>query len=139
FWRIVLRRWSAPVGRVGVIIRVFRTKVQPGTHKQYEALIQERVVPLMLKARGLVSLHVGCPLDDPPEEFLVMSVWRDLASMRAFVGPRWREAVVMPGEEHLVLHSVVAHSDGEELTGPARVAFDRIETSMPDLVGAMPG
>jgi heme-degrading monooxygenase HmoA len=100
-----------------LIIRVFRTKVKPGTHKQYEALLQERVVPLMLQAPGLVSLHIGCPLEDPPEEFLLMSVWRDHASMRAFVGPRWREAYVVPGEQHLVLHSIVDHYEGEELTG----------------------
>ena len=100
-----------------MIIRVFRTKVKPGTHKQYEALLQEQVVPLMLQAPGLVSLHIGCPLEDPPDEFLLMSVWRDLASMRAFVGPRWREAYVVPGEEHLVLHSIVDHYDGKEFSG----------------------
>ena len=53
-----------------MIIRVFRTKVRPGTHQQYEALIRQRVVPLMLEAPGLLSLHVGLPLDDPPDEFL---------------------------------------------------------------------
>src|SRR5687768_1419062 len=37
-------------GRNPVIIRVFRTKVKPGTHKRYEALIRERVVPLILDA-----------------------------------------------------------------------------------------
>jgi heme-degrading monooxygenase HmoA len=105
---------------VVVIIRVFRTKVRPGTHKEYEALIRERVVPLMLEAPGLISLHAGFPLDDPPEEFLLMSVWQDLASMRKFVGRRWREAVVLPGEEHLVLHSIVDHYEGEELTGQMR-------------------
>ena len=111
-----------------MIIRVFRTKVKPGTHEQYEALIQERVVPLMLRAPGLISLHIGCPLDDPPEEFLLMSVWQDLASMRAFVGPRWREAFVLPGEEHLVLHSIVDHrvyaicSDGDLMEGVSNEA-----------------
>jgi heme-degrading monooxygenase HmoA len=108
-------------GRVSLIIRVFRTKVKPGTHKQYEALIQERVVPLMLRAPGLISLHIGCPLDDPPEEFLLMSVWQDLASMRAFVGPRWREAFVLPGEEHLVFHSIVDHYEGKEFVGLANL------------------
>jgi hypothetical protein len=103
-----------------VIIRVFRTKVKPGTHTQYEALIRERVVPAILQAPGLVSLHAGFPIDDPPDEFLLMSVWQDLASMRAFVGPRWREALVLPGEAHLVLHSIVDHYEGEELTGPGR-------------------
>ena len=110
-----------------MIIRVFRTKVRPGTHKQYEALIRERVVPLILQAPGLISLHAGFPIDDPPDEFLLMSVWTDLASMRAFVGPRWREALVVPGEEHLVLHSIVDHYEGEELTGTAAATGARAD------------
>ena len=121
-----------------MIIRVFRTKVRPGTHQQYEALIRQRVVPLMLEAPGLLSLHVGLPLDDPPEEFLLMSVWQDLASMRTFIGVRWREPLVLPGEEHLVLHSIVDHYDGEELTGRARVAFDRAAIGPDDLLGMVP-
>jgi hypothetical protein len=92
----------------------------------------------MLQAPGLVSLHVGCPLDDPPEEFLVMSVWQDLASMRAFIGPRWREAVVLPGEEHLVLHSIVDHYDGEQMTA-ARFAFDGAGSVSHDLAAILPG
>jgi heme-degrading monooxygenase HmoA len=111
-----------------VIIRVFRTKVKPGAHKQYEALIRERVVPLMLEAPGLISLHAGFPLDDPPEEFLLMSVWQDLASMKQFVGRRWREAVVLPGEEHLVLHSIVDHYEGEELTGRGPLSLGAVDS-----------
>jgi heme-degrading monooxygenase HmoA len=121
-----------------MIIRVFRAKVRPGTHQQYEALIHQRVVPLMLEAPGLLSLHVGLPLDDPPDEFLLMSVWQDLAAMRAFIGARWREPLAVPGEEHLVLHSVVDHYDGEELTGRARAAFDRLATAPADLLGMVP-
>lgn len=121
-----------------MIIRVFRTKVKPGAHLAYEALIREQVVPRMLGAPGLVSLHVGLPLDDPPEEFLLMSVWRDLAAMRAFIGVRWREAYVFPGEEHLVFHSVVDHYDGEELTSPARDALLGRPTSPDPLLDAGP-
>jgi heme-degrading monooxygenase HmoA len=122
-----------------VIIRVFRTKVRPGTHKQYEALIRERVVPLMLEAPGLISLHAGFPLDDPPEEFLLMSVWQDLASMKQFIGRRWREAVVLPGEEHLVLHSIVDHYEGEELTGRARLPIEAIEPLSVPVGAGLPG
>ena len=121
-----------------MIIRVFRTKVRPGTHRQYEALIRQQVVPLMLEAPGLVTLHVGLPLDDPPDEFLLMSVWQDLAAMRAFIGSRWREPLVVPGEEHLVLHSIVDHYEGEELTGPASRNGDAVAVGA-DLVATLPG
>ncbi len=92
-----------------MIIRVFRSRVKPGMHEEYERLLRETVIPLMLQAPGLVKLHVGTPLDDPPQEFLLMSVWDNISSLRAFFGRRWRESVVVPGEAHLVAEAIVDH------------------------------
>ncbi len=92
-----------------VIIRVFRSRVKPGMHEEYERLLRDTAIPLMLAAPGLVKLHVGTPLDDPPQEFLLMSVWEDIGSLRAFFGRKWRESVVVPGEAHLVAEAIVDH------------------------------
>ena len=109
-----------------MIIRVFRSRVKPGKHREYERLIREEAVPLMLEAPGLVSLHVGTPLEDPPEEFLLVSIWRDLSTLRAFIGPRWREAVVLPGEAHLVAESIVDHYEAD-----AELVVARPEAAVP--------
>ena len=107
-----------------MIIRVFRSRVKPGLHEEYERLLRETAIPLMLAAPGLVKLHVGTPLDDPPREFLLMSVWQDIASLRAFMGRRWRESVVVPGEAHLVDEAIVDHYEVLDLAdiGPAPAA-----------------
>ncbi len=106
-----------------MIIRVYRARVKPGVHATYERLIREEAVPRMLASPGLISLHVGTPLEDPPQEFLLMSIWRDLASLRGFVGPRWRESFVLPGEAHLVAAAIVDHYEvAEELLAAAAAA-----------------
>jgi quinol monooxygenase YgiN len=104
-----------------MIIRVFRTRVKPGMHQDYERLIRAEAVPRMRAAPGLVALHVGYPLEDPPQEFLLMSIWEDMRSLRAFVGRHWREAVVLPGEAHLVAESIVDHYESmDDPTNDAR-------------------
>lgn len=107
-----------------MIIRVFRSRVKPGLHEEYERLLRETAIPLMLAAPGLVKLHVGTPLDDPPREFLLMSIWQDIGSLRAFMGRRWRESVVVPGEAHLVDEAIVDHYEVLDLAdiGPAPAA-----------------
>ena len=92
-----------------MIIRVFRSRVKPGLHEEYERLLRETAIPLLLAAPGLVKLHVGTPLDDPPREFLLMSVWENISALRAFFGRKWRESVVVPGEAHLVAEAIVDH------------------------------
>ena len=41
----------------------------------------------------------------------MVSVWRDLAAVKEFAGEQWREAVVLPGEAHLVEETIVYHSE----------------------------
>lgn len=101
-----------------MIVRVYRSRVQPGMHEAYDRWLKERAVPMIADAPGLVSLHVGAPLEDPPQEFLLMSIWRDLASLRAVFGHRWRDSFVLPGEEHLVAEAIVDHYECTEEIRP---------------------
>ncbi len=104
-----------------MIIRVFRSRVKPGMHEEYERLLRDTAIPLILSAPGLVKLHVGTPLDDPPREFLLMSVWENIGSLRAFFGRKWRESVVVPGEAHLVAEAIVDHYEVLETANLAPV------------------
>jgi hypothetical protein len=36
-------------------------------------------------------------------------MWKDLASIQAFTGPQWREAVILPEEEHLLKSTQLHH------------------------------
>jgi antibiotic biosynthesis monooxygenase (ABM) superfamily enzyme len=85
-----------------MIIRVFRARIHPGREDEFERFVQETGVPM-------VEGHAGCShvawgrnhWGDRPE-FMVVTHWDSVEALEAFAGPRWREAVVEPGEEHML-------------------------------------
>ena len=90
-----------------MIIRVFRAKVQPGMHAEYDALLQNEAIPGLSDQPGLIALHVGTPIPQTPDEFVVITLWKDLKSLQDFAGDQWLESFVLPGEEHMVKESTV--------------------------------
>lgn len=94
-----------------MIIRVFRARLKPGMREAYERLCREKTIPLMGGAPGNLAVHMGRPADQRSDDFVFVSVWKDLASLRAFVGERWDEAFILPGEADLLEEATVQHYD----------------------------
>ena len=92
-----------------MIIRVFRAIVRPGKHAEYEMLLQETAIPFMNAQHGMVSLLVGKPRSESPDEYVMISTWLDIAAIRAFAGDNWLESKVLPGEAELVIETFVHH------------------------------
>ena len=90
-----------------MIIRVFVAKTRPGANAKYERMIREQAMPLMQSYLGLMALHTGKSLENGGNEFVMVSIWRDLASLKAFTGDNWQQSVVLPGETELVEYVVV--------------------------------
>ena len=42
---------------------------------------------------------MGRPRDPSSTEYLFITVWEDVESIRAFAGERWQEAVIAPDED----------------------------------------
>lgn len=115
-----------------MIIRVFRGRVHPGMQAQYLRFLYERAVPEIGRHPGVLGFHVGEPLDDDGDEFVVMSVWSSLGDLRGFAGRRWRDARIMPGETELLREKHVHHylagpSQFPAPAPPTPAAPDRIE------------
>jgi heme-degrading monooxygenase HmoA len=92
-----------------MIIRVFRPTIHPGKEQEFEAFLRDTAVPLVSKQAGLVAQHVGRPRDPSSTEYVYMTVWEDVESIRAFAGERWQEAVITPDEEHLLKETWIGH------------------------------
>lgn len=69
-------------------------------------------MPLVSQQSGLVAQHVGKPRDPSSTEYLYVTVWEDVESIRAFAGERWQEAVIAPDEELLLSDTWIGHYDG---------------------------
>jgi heme-degrading monooxygenase HmoA len=94
-----------------MIIRVFRPTIYPGKQSEFESFLGEEAIPLVSRQSGLVAQHVGKPRDPSSTEYLYVTVWEDVDSIRAFAGERWQEAVITPEEEHLLKETWIGHYD----------------------------
>jgi len=94
-----------------VIIRVVRERVREGCEAEYEALLREAAASLLAGSPGLMFFYLCRPVGGKEGEFGVVSLWRDLGSLQAFAGKRWRESLLTPELAALVEESRVEHLD----------------------------
>ena len=92
-----------------MVIRVFRPTIHPGKEVEFESFLRVTAVPLVSRQSGIVAQHIGRPRHPSSTEYLFVTVWEDVESIRAFAGERWQEAVVAPEEEHLLKSTWIGH------------------------------
>ena len=94
-----------------MILRVFHARLKPGGRAAYERLCRAAMLPMMRAAPGCLAARIGAVTARRPNDFVVVSVWKDVASVRAFVGDHWQEAIILPGEADLLEEVRVQHFD----------------------------
>ena len=76
----------------------------------FERFVRDRALPQLRSQPGMLAAHLGLPTPAAPEEYMVITVWRDLESLRAFAGPEWDRVVLGPDEARLLARSWVHHA-----------------------------
>ena len=94
-----------------MIIRVFRARIRPGKIADFKQMVQEQSIPWLTSTEGMLGYFAGQPLGDDEREFVMVTLWRDLDSLRGFVGENWKTPVVTADEAPLV-EEMVAHHYG---------------------------
>lgn len=94
---------------MGTIIRIFRGTVVPGEVEAFAAFFLGEAVAIVRGFEGLVDVQVGLPSELTPREFLMITEWRDLESLKAFAGEDWQEAYIAPSEAPMIESAVVHH------------------------------
>lgn len=92
-----------------MIMRIFRARVKPGRRGDFERLVREKSIPIMRRQSGLITIQVGRPMERRPDEFVLVTVWEDLASLQRWTGENWNEVVPMPGEADLMEEATLQH------------------------------
>ncbi len=113
---VLIDQWpiSRPGGGSGEvvmqpIIRVFRAIVKPGKNDEFQSFFLDAALPLVRSQDGLLAVTIGLPSEVSPNEFLMISVWDSLDSLRKFAGEEWSKAVIDPREAHLMQETFVHH------------------------------
>src|SRR5207249_8772802 len=92
-----------------MIIRVFRVRVHDGKQQEFEQFLRVRALPLVQQQQGMISVQIGTPMSHTPNEFLVVTVWKDMAALKSFAGEQWQEPVIEPGEEIMLAETFLHH------------------------------
>ena len=92
-----------------MIVRVFQVTTHPGKEAEFGRFFRETAIPLMKRTPGLVSVMPGAPRPDSPREFCMVMVWKDLASLEAFVGEDYQSPHIDPAEAELVQSRTIKH------------------------------
>ncbi len=77
-----------------MIARVFRAKALPGKEGELEQEIRQGSVSLVKDRKGLVTYYAGRPIGRTGDEFVMITIWKELATVKAFAGPDWEKAVI---------------------------------------------
>lgn len=93
-----------------MIIRVFRARLKSGAYDAFARITDETTLPVMRVQPGLLTVRAGGP-GGTRDVFAILSVWKDLESLKAYTGDNWEEALVLPGEADLVIETSVQHFD----------------------------
>lgn len=92
-----------------MIIRVFRAKTHPGKQAEFEAKVKELSIPLVRSQKGLLAFFSGRPMASTPDEFVMVTVWKDLESLKAFAGMDWNVSVIPEPERPLLQANLIHH------------------------------
>lgn len=92
-----------------MIIRVFRAHVRTGKAAEFKTQVREVSVPLVRAQKGLLMYLAGEPLPSEDEEFVMVTLWDDLNSLKAFAGQEWWKSVIPDSEIPLLERTEVQH------------------------------
>ena len=94
-----------------MIMRIFQVTTRPGKENEFSRFFHETAIPLMKRTKGIVSVLPGAPRPDSPREFSFVMVWKDFASLKAFVGEDYQSPHIDPAEAELVESRSIKHYD----------------------------
>jgi len=94
-----------------MIMRVFQVTTKAGKEKDFGEFFHQTAIPLMKETEGIVQVLPGSPRADSPREFSFVMIWKDLASLKAFVGDDYQTPHIDPAEAELVESRSIKHYD----------------------------
>lgn len=92
-----------------MIMRIFQVRVREGKEQEFSDFFYNTAIPLMNGTDGIVQVLPGSPRTESPREFSFVMVWRDLTSLKAFVGDDYQSPHIDPAEAELVESRTIKH------------------------------
>ena len=101
-----------------MLLRQFRLTVHDEKAEEFEPIFRDHILPLVKSQKGLVWVAAGKPWKGDPNVFCMTTLWRDLASIKAFAGDNWLQARIEPEERQLIASTSLEHFELLGTVGP---------------------
>ena len=98
-----------------MITRIFRVTINNEMRDEFERDFTTLSVEAVTSKPGFISCQIGSPTRWNPDEYAMITVWQDEASLIAFAGPDWNRAVIPPGMEVYCRSCDVDHFHTQEV------------------------
>ena len=92
-----------------MIIRIFRVCVRSEDQTEFARKFADISVNLVRAAEGNLGVVIGRPTDWTPNEYVMVSKWRDEHALVAFAGENWNRAVIPAGMEPYIKECWIHH------------------------------
>lgn len=92
-----------------MIVRIFCARVAAGSEDEFARMLRDVSTALLERQDGLLGYIAGRPPAGVDGDFMMISLWDDLASVEAFAGRDWQEAVIPEEEVPLITSSTMHH------------------------------
>ncbi len=91
------------------ITRLFRVVIHPEFRTDFEDNFASLSVKTVTGADGFISVSIHKPTEWTPDEYVMITEWKNEAALIAFVGKQWNQAVIPVGMERFVNECWVDH------------------------------
>ena len=92
-----------------MISRIFRVKINSELREEFESKFATVSVEAVENQRGFISVDIGKPTKWDPDEYVMISKWKDKQALVDFVGESWNQAHIPEGMEKFVKQCWVHH------------------------------
>ncbi|RLK07257.1 hypothetical protein [Ruegeria conchae] len=92
-----------------MIMRIFQVRVRDGKEEEFAEFFYKTAIPMMKGIEWIVQVLPGAPHSDNRRDFSFVMVWKDLASLKAFVGEDYNSPHIDPAEAELVESRLIKH------------------------------
>lgn len=82
-----------------MVLRVFKVNVVEALRDEFEEKFRTAALGVVEHHEGMLSAEVGKSITEDDTEYLMVSVWKDLESIKRFGGDNWEEAII---PEHML-------------------------------------
>lgn len=97
-----------------MITRIFRARINPDHRDEFEAVFPRVSMGAVEGRDGFISAAISKPTEWAPDEYVMVSIWRDEKALKAFAGDKWNEAHIPEGMERFFAECWLHHYESFE-------------------------